>query len=195
MNVKKYYDREAESYVEKFSRGIFGLIRRKEMKTVFELLDPQIGERILDAGCGAGFYAITLKSLGSLPFGIDISPKMIEKIKEYGIDGKVCDLEKFELNKKYEKILCTGVLEFCNNPQSALSNLNKRLEEGGTFIVLYPRLSLGGIMYKIYHLLCNRISIKLFLNSDFEKMIRNIGLRIDKIGRKNFISQAIRLKK
>ena len=195
MNVREFFDNEAEQYIKKFSKGLLGLIRRKEKEAIFELLGPQVGERILDAGCGAGFYAITLKSLGSLPFGIDISPKMIEQIKEFGIDGKVCDLEKFELNKKYEKILCTGVLEFCNNPQSVLSNLNKHLEEGGTFIILYPRLSLVGIMYKIYHLLFNRISIKLFLNSDFERMTRNIGLRIDKIGRKNFISQAIRLKK
>jgi len=83
MNVKKHYDKEAERYVEKFSKGLFGLIRKKEKEAVFELLDPQTEEKILDAGCGAGFYSVPLKNIGSKPFGVDISPKMIEKIKGF----------------------------------------------------------------------------------------------------------------
>ena len=195
MNVKNYYDKEAERYVEKFSKGLFGLIREKEKEAVFELLDPQIGEEILDAGCGAGFYSVPLKNIGSKPFGIDISPKMIERIKACGIDGRVCNIEVFELDEKYEKILCTGVLEFCDSPQSALNNLRKHLREGGAIVILYPRLSLGGIIYKIYHLLFSRVSLKLFLLNDFDEMARAIGLSIDRVGRKNVISQAIRLKK
>jgi len=195
MNVKKHYDKEAERYVEKFSRGLFGLIRKKEKEAVFELLDPQAEEEILDAGCGAGFYSVPLKNIGSKLFGVDISPKMIEKIKEFGIDARVCNIEEFELNEKYEKILCTGVLEFCDSPQSALNNLSKHLKEGGTIVILYPRLSLGGIIYKIYHLLFSRVSLKLFLLNDFDEMARAIGLSIDRVGRKNIISQVIRLKK
>lgn len=194
MNVKKHYDKEAERYVENFSKGLFGLIRKKEKEAVFELLDPQTEEKILDAGCGAGFYSVPLKNIGSKPFGIDISPKMIEKIKGFGIEGIVCNVEVFELNEKYEKILCTGVLEFCDSPQSALNTLRKHLRKGGTIVILYPRVSVGGILYKIYHLLFNKIPLKLFLLNDFDEMANATGLRIDRVGRKNIISQAIRLK-
>ena len=195
MKVVDYYDRKAEGYIKKFSRGPFGLIREKEKKSIFELLDPQIGEKILDAGCGPGFYAVKLKNLGSIPFGIDISPRMIEKIKKFGIDGEVCDLEVFRLNEKYKKILCAGALEFCENPQAALNNFNTHLEEGGIIIILYTRLSLVGMLCKIYHLFFSKISIRLFLIDDFKLMAEKAGLRIDRVGQRNLLSQAIRLKK
>lgn len=195
MKVVDYYNREAERYIKNFSEGPLGLIKEKEKKSIFELLDPQMGEKILDAGCGPGFYAVKLKNLGSVPFGIDISSRMIEKIKEFGIEGEVCDLEEFRLNRKYKKILCAGPLEFCKNPQAALNNFNTHLEEGGIIVILYTRLSLAGILCKIYHLLFNRISIKLFSVGDFKVMTGKTGLRIDRIGRRNLLSQAIRLKK
>jgi len=48
---------------------------------------------------------------------------------------------------------------------------------------------------KIYHLLFSKISIRLFLIDDFKLMTEKAGLRIDRVGRRNLLSQAIRLKK
>lgn len=195
IRIEEHYDKEAAQYIKKFSRGLFARIRHKESGALIALLDPRKGEKILDAGCGAGFYALKLKSLGSIPFGIDIAAGMIEKIKEFGIDGKVCDIEDFALNEKYNKILCAGVFEFCKNPQLALQCLRNHLGKEGIIVVLYPRVGIGGLLLKMYHLLINRIPLRLFVLGDFEKMADNAGLRMDTIGRKNFISQAIRLKK
>ena len=193
MKVKEYYNKEAENYVNKFTKGgILGRLRRKEIDDVLLLLQPREGEEILDAGCGAGVYALKLREAGAVPYGVDISPKMIEKLKSYGIDGCVGDIADIDLGRKFKKIICVGVLEFCEDPRTVIRNLVKHLEDDGRLIILYPRMGIGGgLLYKLYHMLFSGLFIKLYNRRCIESMS---SLEID-AWKENFISDVVRLRK
>jgi len=50
------------------------------------LLDPQPGERILDAACGNGIFSRKLAEMGAQVVGFDYSPRMIAHAKEFCAD-------------------------------------------------------------------------------------------------------------
>ncbi|MEO8721690.1 MAG: methyltransferase domain-containing protein, partial [Ginsengibacter sp.] len=49
---------------------------------VVQLLNPQPGETILDAGCGTGDLTAMIASSGAIVEGIDLSKEMIHQAKE-----------------------------------------------------------------------------------------------------------------
>ena len=190
MTVEKYYDQRAEEYNQDRRKGILGKVVRKESREIIRSLDPKPEEKILDAGCGSGFYSTIIKKMGAKPYGIDISQKMIEKLKERGIEGSKEDLENFNLQEKFDKVLCTGVLEFINNDYNAINSIKKHLKEEGKLIVLYPRLSLGGKLYWLYHLK-NKINIRIYSKKRIKRLFEKNGLKIDYIKKVDFITGII----
>ena len=75
----EYFDKEANYYTEKRNNGLLSRFIKKEKVSVMGLLNIEKDEEILDAGCGDGDYSISIKNTGGIPYGIDISPQMIEK--------------------------------------------------------------------------------------------------------------------
>ncbi|WP_456156371.1 class I SAM-dependent methyltransferase [Veillonella sp.] len=68
----------------------FRKLREKELQSpklllwrdeLVKHLKEKNGLRILDIGCGAGFFSIILSQLGHIVMGIDITPNMIEESK------------------------------------------------------------------------------------------------------------------
>ncbi len=170
MKVDEFFNTKAENYAVSRATGILRHHIEKEKNCVLGLLDIKKGEQILDAGCGDGYYSVLIKKAGATPFGIDISEKMISSLGKYGISGKVADLENFNLDVKFDKVLCAGSLEFLNSPEAALVNFNKHLKDGGSVVILYPKKSLGGFLYKLYHK-THGINIKLFSHSEIVKLL------------------------
>ena len=69
----------------------FRKLREKELQSPKLLLwrdelvkhiEGKTNLRILDIGCGAGFFSIILSELGHTVMGIDITPNMIEESKQ-----------------------------------------------------------------------------------------------------------------
>jgi SAM-dependent methyltransferase len=122
------------------------------------LLDPKPGERILDAGCGAGHYAALIKERGAEVVGVDASEKMVAAARARGIEAHEFDLldDSFPLKKlpgaPYDKILCAGVLEFCELPFTVIAALRRGLrEEKSPLVLMLPRKSLFGRLYQRHH--------------------------------------------
>ena len=170
MEAKDFFDAKAENYAANRATGFLKKHIDKEKNCVLELLDIKEGEHILDAGCGDGYYSVLIKKVGAVPFGIDISEKMITSLATHGITGQVAALENFDLDIKFDKILCAGAMEFLNSPEAALNNFAAHLKDTGTLVILYPRLSLGGLLYKTYHK-THGININLFTKNKFVKML------------------------
>ncbi|MEA2541566.1 MAG: hypothetical protein QOH35_2932, partial [Acidobacteriaceae bacterium] len=53
-------------------------------ESLIEALDPQLGERILDLGCGDGFLTRRIAESGATVVGVDSSPQMVAAAKEQG---------------------------------------------------------------------------------------------------------------
>jgi SAM-dependent methyltransferase len=173
--VTNYFDAQARGYRERFGSGALGALRRAERRALFELLQPKPGERILDAGCGAGYDAAELCARGAIVTGIDRSPSMVAAARELGIEATLADLHDFDLGQRFDKVLCAGPLEFCEDPPRVLSRLAAHLAPGGRIVLLFPTRANGGRLYRLYHRM-NGLSIQLFSIGEVLGMLHEAGL-------------------
>ena len=54
-------------------------------KPVIKLLEPKMGEKILDLGCGDGTFTKELADMGCDVLGVDSSPEMVEATRSLGL--------------------------------------------------------------------------------------------------------------
>ncbi len=94
-------------------------------------------DTLLDVGCGSGDFLIQMQEALDIPNvkGIDLSPVMVSKTVEMGLDAQCVDL--CELNGKYDVI--TAVFDMLNylTPQALESFficVNEHLNDGGVFL-------------------------------------------------------------
>jgi SAM-dependent methyltransferase len=154
-----------------------GFIRGREKKAVMEVLDPRRGEKVLDAGCGSGFYSLEIKRREADVVGLDISKGMVEAALRNGVDARVADLENLTFDGRFDKILCAGVLEFCVDPAAVVLNLKKVLDSGGRIVFLVPRKSIISSVYVLFHRL-NGLSIRLFSLRAMKDLLSNAGVEV-----------------
>lgn len=180
MKPNKYFDSVASEYNENRTKSIHGYFARKETKIIMEFLDVKKGENILDAGCGPGLHCKKIKDLGGIPYGIDISKNMIKNLRKKKIKGNIENIENFNLNKKFDKALSAGVFEFIKNQDSAIKSIKKHLKKKGILVLHYPRISLFGILYFLFHLVLHKIKIKLFTKKQIENLLKKNGFSIER---------------
>jgi ubiquinone/menaquinone biosynthesis C-methylase UbiE len=121
VSFVKYFDLAANFY-QKLS--VLFPIKKLEMKVILSFISFSKDEKILDVGCGPGIYLKEIEDKVSASIGLDNSEKMIKQAK------RIChksyfiidDAERFNLNIKFDKVLCLGVLEFCKNPKAILQS-------------------------------------------------------------------------
>lgn len=93
---------------------------------------------LLDVGCGRGLISDYFEKLRFNVTGVDISPDMVELVKENGHKAFVLDLERDEINEGYDMILCLEVLQQLYNPELVLNKLKAALNDEGELIVSVP---------------------------------------------------------
>jgi len=103
----------------------------------FLFLNSMNFETFLDVGCGSGDFLLQMKKALDIPNvkGIDLSPVMVSRTAEYGIDAECIDLCK--LNGTYDVI--TAVFDMINYlPKEELKSfllcIKSHLNNGGLFL-------------------------------------------------------------
>ena len=94
-------------------------------------------DTLLDVGCGSGDFLIQMQHALDIPQvkGIDLSPVMVSKTVEMGLDAQCVDL--CDLSGKYDVI--TAVFDMLNyltpeDLKSFLICVNEHLKDGGVFL-------------------------------------------------------------
>lgn len=187
--VSRYFDSKSAAYDRERGSGILGTLVGRERVAVLDLLDPGPDDEILDAGCGAGAFSEMFREKGAHVYGVDLSPRMIEVYRAGGNRGEVGDVERVQLDRRFNKILCSGVLEFVDEPRTALSNLAGHIEPGGRLVLICPRLGPAGILYKGFHA-AHRVRVRLFGPGEVEAMFAASGLRPERNFRVNILTGA-----
>ena len=104
---------------------------------LIDALRPQVGERILDVGCGFGSTAIAAAAHGAAVHGVDISPPMIERAHERaeaaGVRATfaVGDAQEDALGGPYDAITSRFGIMFFADPVRAFRNLATAARPGG----------------------------------------------------------------
>lgn len=119
------------------SRGF--KLREKLMarEAIFFNWIPQ-GARVLDIGCGNSRLLLELKEKkGCDVAGIDISPLVIDGLKDLGIKGITADIQgpDFTPEDRYDYIIASEVLEHLSQPEELVSKL---LDHAKYFVLSVP---------------------------------------------------------
>jgi len=135
------FDEDAARRIERVYRIREAQHRRR---TVRETLGARAGERVLDVGCGPGFYcaelAVEVGETGSV-VGVDGSDAMIElaarRCAELGnVTLHVADAGALGVaDADFDAAICVQVLEYLAEPRDGLAELNRALRPGGRVLV------------------------------------------------------------
>jgi arsenite methyltransferase len=118
------------------------VLRRR--KLVYEALGAAPGDRVLDAGCGPGFYSRELLDQvgpdGSV-VGVDRSPQMLavaerrsagrDNIAFQEGDATALPVE----SASFDRALCVQVLEYVEDVGAALAEMHRALRPGGRVVL------------------------------------------------------------
>jgi SAM-dependent methyltransferase len=121
-----------------------------DSRHTLNLLNPQPGQKILDAGCGTGRNLTRIRGAGAKPCGLDFSLGMLRVAKRAVPDVPLfqADLQaEFPFRSaQFSAVLCALIGEHLDNLALTLSQLWRALEPGGTmvFSVYHPDLAEAG---------------------------------------------------
>ena len=149
MSNQAVFDEEASKQLETLYR-IGDVVRRRGL--VRSSLAAAPGERILDVGCGPGFFCAELQEQvgpAGLVVGVDSSPAMLalaarrcegrKNVQLYGADATSLPVE----DASFDGAVCVQVLEYVADIPAGLSELYRALRPGGRVVVWDVELGHG----------------------------------------------------
>lgn len=177
---------------------------RRRARKIICALDPKAGDRILDLGCGDGFYLYLFSNLGLKLqlFGSDLDPKALISAQKI-LKGKMIKLGQGDLMKGlkfkdnyFDKIVMSEVVEHLPSDVKGLKEVYRILKPGGVLCLSVPNAN-----YPLFWDPVNRILENIFnmhLKSGFWAGIWNQHIRlytpeaIQKVVQKaGFVSQVV----
>ncbi|MFA6091879.1 MAG: class I SAM-dependent methyltransferase [Elusimicrobiota bacterium] len=190
-----YFERKAGSYLEASRRGLWGRLRAAEWSAIRESLDLAPGLSVLDAGCGPGYYSLRMREAADMSVsGIDSSRAMMAQYRANGFKGRLDSIETLKTDRRYDRILIAGVLEFTRRPDMALNNMAGLLRKDGLIVCLVPAAGMPGKVYQAIHRLWG---CPTFIRepSHYFQMARRSGLEAVKLVKATVISSVFALRK
>jgi trans-aconitate methyltransferase len=113
---------------------------------IFTQIVADLGENILEVGCGNGNFTELLASQCHEVTAIDINPEYIQlaqtRLKERSrIKLLVADVSQIEWQEQFNTIIMLDVLEHIEAELTVLKQLNSSLKPGGKLIIKVPALT------------------------------------------------------
>jgi trans-aconitate methyltransferase len=103
-------------------------------QAVFDLLNPQTGERILDLGCGDGALTEKIAATGAHVVGVDASSDMVLAAKRRGLDACVMDAYQLSFNSEFDAVFSNAAMHWMKrDPDAVLHGVRRALKSGGRF--------------------------------------------------------------
>lgn len=100
---------------------------------VLELLNPQVGERVLDLGCGDGVLTEKLVTAGCVVVAVDESPEQVAAARGRGLDARVASAESLSFSREFDAVFSNAVLHWVGDQEAALGGVFRALRAGGRF--------------------------------------------------------------
>lgn len=132
---QKFFD----SYAQ-LNRSVNGLEGAPEWPSVLKQLPELEGRKVVDLGCGYGWFCRSARQLGASEIlGVDVSEKMLHRAKELTDDDAITycrqDLEQLQLQTlSYDLAYSSLTLHYITNLSALFANVYQSLVIGGQLI-------------------------------------------------------------
>lgn len=105
---------------------------------------PLAGLKVIDAGCGLGFFSARLKALGAEVLATDIGPGLVEKTRQrVGCAGEIADVlqlsDQFGGNC-FDGLVSSECIEHTPDPAEAVRQMVQVVKPGGFLSISTPNL-------------------------------------------------------
>ncbi|WP_353243329.1 malonyl-ACP O-methyltransferase BioC [Providencia sp.] len=138
QKIAAAFGRAAASYdaIASYQQGTGEQLLNKLKST---LVTKQINKplRVLDAGCGTGFFSQKLKNQGHIVTGLDLSSGMLDVAKSKDTaDEYVCaDMESIPVSSaRFDVVFSNLSIQWCESLYGALSELYRVTKRGGVIV-------------------------------------------------------------
>lgn len=126
---------------EPYKRFFYG----SRFRAVLEALEPGIGEKILEIGCGSGYYTRELVRLGAAVTATEFAPSALAQARRNldelagEVELRLEDAQSLDLaDDSFDKVLLSEVIEHVPEPERAISEAARVLRPGGLLVVSTP---------------------------------------------------------
>lgn len=131
--------------LEKILSKVGDLNFKRRVLKIIDYLDIKDTDKVLDAGCGEGFYTMVFNRL----YGCDISAvdsdvRILDKAKQWLTNGSKVNVQQGDLcnlnypDKFFDKVVCSEVLEHIVDDKKATSELFRVMKGGAVLAVTVP---------------------------------------------------------
>jgi SAM-dependent methyltransferase len=140
---RRYEELAADRFRSAFHYGRFRI-----GELLLKRLGPGTGRRLLDAGCGSGYWCHLLAERGFVVHGVDASFGMLETAKEVGEATSLTlgDVRALPYgDATFDAAISIEVIRYLPDPDRALRELHRVLKPGGIAVVTAaPRFATHG---------------------------------------------------
>jgi 2-polyprenyl-3-methyl-5-hydroxy-6-metoxy-1,4-benzoquinol methylase len=184
--TKSIYD--IDSYVEKFMREThlqyeyrknkFG---KERYEYTIDRLNLSKNSKVLDIGCGAGYYIDVLKDNSIEYKGLEVASHFVDYCTTYhdlNVKSTALDLEP---NLHYDLITMFDVLEHLSDPINTFNTINKKLKPGGYCVAYTPNIfSIGyELMREKQNTLLPFEHLCFFNDKSLDFLVKNTGFKVE----------------
>jgi SAM-dependent methyltransferase len=141
--LSHYYSASYEAYDEKHGAvaGDTEVIEKAWADGEFRHIPIPAGKRVLDFGCGGGYFLNICRQLGATVEGIELSPHGAALTRKQGISVFQGTIEQFLAargDQRFDVITSFHVLEHVPDPVATLEGLSSLLTSDGTMTIAVP---------------------------------------------------------
>lgn len=180
---KEYFSTYAntKSLGHKKRQGIFE-VEIVELEKLIQKL--KIGRKILDVGCGGGFFLTSLNDSWK-KHGIDINSFAVKYGRDtFGIDILKGNLREISFSDEtFNVVNMRSTIEHLPDPMSELYETHRILRKGGMISICTPNI--GGVCGKIYkekfRFVCPAHHIYYFSTKTLSRLLKKAGFKIQKV--------------
>ena len=182
VNIKKW-DKWAP---EADGKGRIYHYLRRAQAALIAILDVKENMNLLDIGCGTGWAigqaAQVVNEQGEF-YGVDLSPKMIDKAKENFSDKNnfhfiEANSESIPLDDNmFDVIICTNSFHHYLHPDKAMKEIHRLLKPGGKIYILDP--TADTLLIKLVDKIIKMVEsahVKMYSTKEFKQLMLNAGL-------------------
>jgi len=172
--INNYYRSKKFALVNKGDNFLFN-------KTL-TYLKPGFNEKILEIGCGRGFFVKKIEKFTKFAVGIDVNPEAIKNSVSSKI--KLADATNTNFpSASFDKIYSLHTIEHVPNLKKLFSEIDRILKPGGKVLLVYPWELIRGIGAIVAALIifknpfyCRKIHLHKIYPSKIKKIIKDSNL-------------------